>query len=483
VPLDLNVLLVNPPRFHELPVIREERCEITDRDSLIPPYSLLQIAAILRENGHKVSLIDANVSNLKWQDLLEKMSAQKFDLLIFRFTPTTFEWDLKTATLSKSISPKSVTAGICWTLSTVPKVVLESSKDLDVYILHESDKVVPSLAMALSERKNLSTVLGIAYRDGNVIQVNERTTPNLNMDSLPIPAYDLLPSLTHYFVNTPQGSAFTILYSSKGCPFSCIYCTERKTQLKKRSAESILKELRYLRKKYDVRVVSFFDETFTFDRNRAITIAESIHKENLGISWYCNTRVNLVDPELLKILYAGGCRGMSFGIESGSQIILDNAEKGTTVKQAENAIRWAKAAGIKVLCSFIIGLPGENWDTVNQTIAFIKRTLPTGAQINVAVPYPGTRLFEIAKKNNWIVKGMGWDKMYQHESIMRTAELEPSELNEARRLVYRSLYFNPQWWLQNALFIAGHPSDLRLATRYVNRILRNYVLHKMIHAH
>jgi radical SAM superfamily enzyme YgiQ (UPF0313 family) len=232
-----------------------------------------------------------------------------------------------------------------------------------------------------------------------------------------------------------------------------------------------------------VKTVSFFDETFTIDRERAIAIAEGIKRENLKILWYCNTRVNLVDKSLLETMYSGGCRGMSFGIESGSQTILDNAQKGVTVKQAEEAIKLAKKVGIKVYCSFIFGLPGENWSTVNETIKFVRRTLPTGAQFNVAVPYPGTELYQIALKKGWIKSELDWSTMYQHASAMRTDELTSEELNKARKMGYRALYFNSTWWLQNMWHVFKEPDDFQLALRYSVKIINNYVFHKMVHAH
>lgn len=479
----MKILLVNPPRFHGIPVIREERCEITERYSVLPPYSLLQIASILRNEEHEVQLIDANGWNLGWKELISRIRSAEYDMLIFRFTPTTFDWDTKIASISKRINPKALTAGICWTLQTVPKEVLRDCADLDVYIMHEYETVAPTLVSAISNGEDLSTVPGIAYRIYNEIRVNSPAKSLPDWDSLPLPAYDLLPSLKNYYINTPHGSPFTIMYTSKGCPYSCIYCTVRNTKLKLRSAESIINELRYLKRRFNVRTVSFFDETFTINRDRVMIIAEAIKKEKLSIIWYCNTRVDLVDRDLLKAMYDGGCRGISFGIESGNQKILNNAKKGITVEQAENAIRWAKEVGIKVYCSFMFGLPGENWKTVKETINFVKRTLPTGAQFNVAVPYPGTELYKIAVEKKWIKEGANWREMYQHEAIMRTDELSYEDLNKARKMAYRALYFNPKWWLQNVGHTLRHPEDLPLATKYVIKIIKNYIFHKMTHAH
>ncbi len=213
-----------------------------------------------------------------------------------------------------------------------------------------------------------------------------------------------------------------------------------------------------------------------------IEIAEGIKNENLDIKWYCNTRANLVDEKLLHIMKEGGCRGISFGVESGSQKILDNVNKGATVEEARNAIQLAKKEGIKVYCSFIFGLPGEDWDTVDQTIDFVKNTLPTGAQFNVAVPYPGTALYDIARDNGW-VEDLDWRNLYQDEAVMRTNALTTEDLTKTRNMAYRILYFNPRWILQNIWFVIRNIEDFPLATRYWIKIMNNYLVHRMKHAH
>lgn len=478
----MKVLLINPPRYNGIPVIREERCEITERYSVLPPYSLLQIASLLRNDKHSVYLVDANGEDLTFDELKKRIENVHYEALIFRFTPTTFDWDMKTAKISKNINKNAKTIGICWTLGTVAKEVLKEAKYLDIYVMHEYEVVVPALINILSNGGAISKINGIAHKNDK-ININNHSNSISDYDSIPIPAYDLLSSFKHYFINNPHGSPFTIMYTSKGCPFSCIYCTVAKTKLKQRSAESILKELRYLKKNHDIKTVSFFDETFTFNKKRVIEIAEGIKNENLNIRWYCNTRVDLVDETLLKVMKSAGCRGISYGIESGSQKILDNAKKRISIKQAENAIKWTKEAGIKVYCSFMFGLPGETWGTVGETIKFVKKTLPTSAQFNVAVPYPGTKLYDIALKKGWIKEGADWRDLYQHESVMRTDELSHEDLNMARKLAYRSLYFNPKWIFQNFAHVIKNPEDVFLATRYGLKITKNYFINKMEHAH
>lgn len=476
----MRVLLVNPPRFEGIPTIREERCEITDTHSVVPPYSLLQIASLLREDTQKVHLIDANGENLSYSELMERMREINYDILIFRFTPTTFDWDMKTVEISKQLNSNVKTVGICFTLNTLPTDVLNANRCLDIYVRHEYESVVTELVKSFED---LSKVNGIAYRSNDKIIINNDAEPIENYDILPLPAYDLLGSLDRYYINTPSGSPFTIMYTSKGCPYSCSYCTVSKTKLKVRSPENILSELIYLKKNFNIKTVSFFDETFTIDRNRVIGICEGIKNEKLDIVWYCNTRVDLLDKELLNTMYQSGCRGISYGIESGSQVILDNINKGIKIKEAMNAIKWAKNSGIKVYCSFIIGLPGENWDTVKETINFVKKTLPTSAQFNVAVPYPGTELFDYAIKKGFIKENPDWRNLYQHKSLMRTEDMTTDEITKARKMAYKSLYFNPRWWVQNLMYVVRHPRDFNMSLKYVLKIAGNYFIRNMEHSH
>ena len=479
----MEVLLVNPPRFHGIPVIREERCEITERYSVLPPYSLLQIASLLRQQGHHVSLVDANGENIEYGELSSRLEGLTYQALIFRFTPTTFDWDQETARLSKSLHHKAKTIGICWTLRTLPQEVLSEAPELDIYLRHEYEVVAVPLIDALArEDGNLVEIPGIAYRDDGEIWVNSDAEPVAEYDYLPIPAYDLLPGFDNYFINTPAGKPFSIIYTSKGCPYGCIFCTVARTKWKKRDATGILEELNYLKQNYNIKTVSFFDETFTIDRQRVLEIAQGIREAGLDIRWYCNTRVELVDEELLQVMYKSGCRGISYGVESGNQRMLDDAQKGSTVEQAEKAIEWAKKAGIKVYCSFIFGLPGETKETVKETLGFVKRTLPTSAQFNVAVPYPGTQLYEMVYGEN-VKFSPEWRRLYQDQSMIGTEALSPEDLNRTRLLAYRSLYFNPRWWGQNIWHVIRYPNDLELAAKYVFKIVDNYLFHRMEHGH
>jgi len=476
----MKVMLVNPPRYKGLPVIREERCEITERYSLLEPYSLLQLAAILRAVGHSVALVDANGFDLDYAEVENKLVEFNPDVLIFRFTPTTFDHDTAICSLSKRKNAKLKIIGLCWTLNRVPLDVMKYVPDLDFFVTGDYEAVVPAIMKKLHDPEGVG---GLVWRGAGGVRQNPPAKELIaNLDELPMPAYDLLESLNPYFINTPVGEVFTIMYTSRGCPYRCIYCTVAGTPWKPRSAGSVVAELKYLKNKYEVTLVSFFDETFTIDRQRVLDICSAIASEKLDIKWYCNTRANLLDEELIIAMKRAGCRGISIGVESGSQKILDGASKRITVEEAKNTIKIAKKHGIKVLCSFIFGLPGESWETVGETIRFVKETLPTGVQFNVAVPYPGTKLYDWALSKG-LLKETDWRQLYQHESLIGTEDMRPHELSRARKKAYSTLYTYPPWYLANVAHVMRNPGDFRLAVRYSIKIINNFVFHRMEHSH
>jgi len=478
----MKVALVNPPRVDGIPVIREDRCEITDRSSLVPPYSLIQIAAQLK-SAHDVVVLDANGLNMSHAQLKEQLGAFCPDVLIFRFTPTTFDSDMEVAHIAKQVNPDTLTVGMCWTLKEFAERVLRERAELDVYITGDYEVVARNIVNALEDREELEDVKGIAFFEEGQLVATPAPYAQFDYDELPIPAYDCLPPLSTYYINTRHGSPFTIMYTSKGCPYSCIYCTVRRTTWRARSAQNILEEIFYLKEHHNIRTVSFFDETFTFDRERVVELCEGMCEQQINIRWYCNTRVNHVDEELLGLMRSAGCRGMSFGAESGSDEILKRAKKGATVAQTARAVREAKAAGIKTYLSFMFGLPGESWDTVQETVDFVKKVLPNSAQFNITVPYPGTELYEEGVKKGYIPEELDWRQLFQHSSILRTEHMSPAELEQARRLAYHSLYFNPRWILSNVLFLLREPTEIPLGVRYYLKSLKNFFVHNMEHAH
>ncbi|HLD10688.1 MAG TPA: radical SAM protein [Candidatus Nanoarchaeia archaeon] len=463
----MKVLLVNPPRFNGIPVIREERCEIVERNSILPPYSLLQIGKILMELKHDVTLIDANGENLRFKEL--KLAG--YDALIFRFTPTTFDYDMGVCKLFKKVNKNGKCIGICFTLRNVWKKVMIQAPDMDFFITGDFEVVLRNLFKDINKFKDIQ---GLAYRFKGKLYNKSYIRNGFDYDSLSIPAYTLLKSFDYYSINTNIGERFSIIYSSKGCPYNCNYCNVASTPLKMKSVSLVVEEVKLL-KNYGVRLVSFFDETFTVNRERVLNICAGLR--GVGIRWYCNTRVNLVDLELLKIMKKSGCSGISFGVESGSQKILDLSNKNVKIEEIIKAVKLCRIVGIKTYCAFMFGLPGEDWNTVKETFKFIRKLRPNGAQFNIAVPYPGTSLYE--KFGN----GLSWRDLFQDKALVSMCDLSIEELNKIRKKAYTNLYFNPFWLIGNFLFVLRNPYDFKLGIRYFFKIMKNYFFYGMEKAH
>ena len=470
-----DVLMINPPRFKGIPVIREERCEIIEGSSILTPYSLLQAAALIEKKVKNLKLIDANALNLEFKELEKIMKNINYNILIFKFTPTSFDEDVKVAKISKKVKPEAITIGICYSLSHIAKDVMKEVKELDIYIRHEYEVVTPDV---IDNIDSLSRVNGIAYRNKNKIIVNKDATPISDYDSLPIAAFHLLPSLDPYYISVNHGKPFTIIYTSKGCPYTCMFCNVSQSKLKLKSVDRIMKEIAYLKKNYNIKTISFFDETFTLDKKRVKEFCKRIKKYK--IKWYCNTRVNLVNLPLLKMMRKAGCRAISYGVESGSQKVLDTISKRTTVEESANAIKWTYQVGIKMHCSFIFGLPGETEETIRETMQFIRKTLPMSVEFNIATPYPGTRLHKYCIEKGYIKKNLNWHKLYQDLAQFRFRELSNEYLESVRRKGYILIYTNPRWFLKNFIYTIKNPDDFILAFRYFiktnKEILSNFTV-------
>ncbi|MCJ7631373.1 B12-binding domain-containing radical SAM protein, partial [Candidatus Bathyarchaeota archaeon] len=219
--------------------------------------------------------------------------------------------------------------------------------------------------------------------------------PIEDLDTIPFPARNLIPIRQYH--RRVGGQISTGIITARGCPFNCAFCSkvwDKKVRF--RTAENVLGEVKECIDKYDIRAFSVRDDTFTLNRKRLFKILRGFKK--LNVAWRCLTRTDQVDEDVLKRMKEAGCTQIVYGIESGNQQILNNLRKGTTVEQNAKAIRLTKEARIHVKAAVIVGSPGETWQTVNLTVAFIENNLPDEAIVCVFTPYPGSPLWSDPEK-------------------------------------------------------------------------------------
>jgi radical SAM superfamily enzyme YgiQ (UPF0313 family) len=203
----------------------------------------------------------------------------------------------------------------------------------------------------------------------------------------------------------------------------------------------VLKEIEYDCKRFGIEDFFFWAETFVVDKEYVRDLCSAIIEREINISWTSNSRVDTVDGPLLKLMAKAGCWMISYGIESGSQKVLDEADKGTRVEQAYEAVRYAREAGIKTVGHFILGLPGETEASLVHTINYAKRLKLDLAQFYCAVPFPGSRLYGHALREGWI-NHADFGNFKQDYALMKLSTVSPQVVNQYRALAYRKFYFN-----------------------------------------
>lgn len=445
----MRVLLVNPPAYRDIRYIREGRCEqrLSSFQYVMVPISLPSIAALLREKDMEVKIIDCIAENINSEKLIEDVLRYNPQLIIINYSTATYYGDREITRLLKEASLAHLSA-IGTHVTALPEETLKDTL-LDSVIRGEPEMTTFFLAESINNKKSLEKVEGISYRLNNKIVQNQDRKFIENLDSLPFPARDLIKNekYTMPFSNRP----YTLLISSRGCPYQCIYCTARQyygTKLRVRSAPNIVDELVEILEKYNIKDVTMWSDTFTLSENFVASICNEILQRGIEINWMCNSRVDKVNLELLKLMKKAGCSVLSFGVESGVQKILDNAKKGAHLKQAIDAFQWTKESKIETIAHIMFGLPGETEETIKETIKFVRKLKPDYIQFYGAIPFPGTEFYKMTIENKWLVS-KNWDMFEINQSIINTPDLSADRLRKMRRKAFFLFYFNPLYILKN----------------------------------
>lgn len=420
----IKILLLNAGRKG---FVKEGRCQYNTKGihSPFPPLTLALIASLLRKN-HEVKILDCVGERKTLKSILLEVEKFKPEYVIMNTTTPTIEDDLLLLKKIKSLHKcKTVIFGIHATYFARDLIKLPW---VDIVIKGEPESTAYELI-----KSKLKNVKGILFKEKGKIMENPPRN-FLNLNKLPYPAWDLikLKNYTLPFSTKP----FLIVSTGRGCPYHCSFCTAPyyygKT-VRKRSVKKIIGEIKWILKNFGVKNFFFFEETFTIDKKFVLKLCDELIKRKLNIRWICNSRVDLIDDQLVKKMKQAGCWLISFGIESGNRNILAQAKKGITLRQVREAINTTKNAGILTNGIFLLGLPGENIKTIRETIEFAKKCGIDFAEFVIATPFPGSQLYEEYKD----VLPKTWRK-YEYFS-----QVIPSELNlkKWQLIAYLKFYF------------------------------------------
>ena len=380
-----------------------------DRDFMppsMPPMGLAYIASTLDKAGHQVSVLDLNADRDNGvAPLKDILLRESFGMIGISSIITQFKRVKELGKLIKSLPQNTPLVMGGPGPTSIPELYIKNCS-ADVVCIGEGEETITELVSLLRENKPLALCKGIAYSDqnGNIIQTDKRA-PIVDIDGIALPLWKKFKFMELYTENflfrNGKNRGMSIL-SARGCPGHCNYCMcNFGRSLRLRSTESIFLELRHLVEDYAIKQLHFIDYTFVSSKKRVAEICHNFNEKFNGISWSANVRPDLVTPENLKQMGQAGCVSLAYGIESASQKILECIKKGISVKQAADAIRCTRDAGISLTCYFIIGMPAETPETVWETVDFCKENL-VGGEFFFATPFPGTELYRYARENKII---------------------------------------------------------------------------------
>ncbi|MDD5449062.1 MAG: radical SAM protein [Candidatus Omnitrophica bacterium] len=411
-------------------------------NSYKPSYGLASIAGVLRKGGHNCLIyngefgmptvssydekiiIDADLyrSNLKDDSLIWKKTWKNISQIINNFAPAIIGITIPTAKYSiaikianqikKEFSNMTIVAG--GPHPTIESAGIIEEASIDAAVRGEGELAFLELAEAIENGASIDNVKGIVTKSNSGTSCGPDRPHITDIDNIPFPAWDLV----YNFDKHPPDS-FGAVFSSRGCPYKCIFCASFKLWTRKvryMSPERVVAELQYTSQRYKTKYFRFNDDTFILDEHRVIEICEGIKKANLKIKWECDIRADTCSYEILKIIKSAGCVKVNIGIESGSADILKRIKKNITLEDIDRAFIAIRKAGLIALAYFMVGFPFETIEQVNDTIKLMWKLRPDYSCWSIATPYPGTELYEMASQGGFLNSKPDWGGLFHHSS-------------------------------------------------------------------
>lgn len=403
------------------------------------PLGLAYIAQAIVSAGHKLEIVDYSVGEI-FND-----SHYRYDAVCIGGLISSYKFIKKLAAKIKKRNPniKIIVGNLVAT--SIPEIILKKTK-VDIVVLGEGEITIVALLSALENNKQIKNIAGLAYRTSkNEIKFTQPRKEIKNLDTILFPARYLF-NTRYYFSQSSSilegiknSSNFRVaqIHTSRGCPYACIFCCSHTfgKNIRFRSPENIFTEIKYLHEKYSINFIEFTDDLFVFDKKRLKKLCQLIINSGLKIKWGATGRVNTIDEASLNLMKKAGCEVLYYGIESGSQKILDSYKKGVTTDLAKKAILETKKAGIIPRCSFIIGGIGENKKTINESINFIKNNDLYPREFYFLTAYPATPLYIYAQQKNLIQTNLERQEKYiekisemKNRLLVNFSELSDQEL-------------------------------------------------------
>ncbi|MFH2021576.1 MAG: radical SAM protein [archaeon] len=459
-----SVLLINPPFG-----LQERYGKILARFGAISePLGIAYIASMLELHHISVTIIDAQVETLSTQNIVDQIDKNVYLIGITVLTPMFSAVEELCNQIKKRYPKIPIVLGGPHA-SALNEQVLEEIPAADIICFGEGE--LTFLELAKQDYQNLRDVKGICYRKNGQISINHARKLIKDIDDIPPPARHLLP-MNRYKLTTSRVMHDTYcptLIVARGCRFACTYCSKTfGNTLRKHSIKRIMSEIGVLIHKYRAKQINIEADNLTVDKKFVFELCSSLIKKGYHkkLRWTCESRVDTVDEPMLRFMKKAGCWQISYGVESGSQRLLDLVHKDTQKSQIEKTFQLTKKAGISIRGFFMLGLPTETVSESRETIEFAKKLDPHWAQFTLTIPYPGTKMFTQLKHKGYL--SLDWDSYNTWNGWIENAKLPyvtsgrtEEELKKLQRTAMREFYFRPKTILRHLLSIKSIHDLLR----------------------
>ncbi|MCP4667838.1 MAG: radical SAM protein [Deltaproteobacteria bacterium] len=394
-----------------------------------PPLGLAFLAGALERAGVEVRILDLVVH--PYSKKVIEATLEAFSPHFAGATAVTMTCDHALCVLAHV---KDISTDI-WTVMGGPHVTfcaeetMSAHPELDFVVLGEGEKAIVELVREGEKGGDWRRIRGLVYRNGDMITSTGKREPLIEADALPSPSRHLLPLGRYRALHMPIS-----MTTSRGCPFSCIFCVGRKMvgqRVRYRNPVEVVDELAYLAGLH-FHQVNIADDLFTADKKHCLAVCEEIVKRKLSVTWTSFSRVDTVSREVLSAMKEAGCASVSFGAESGNAGILKRVKKGITLDQVTEVITLCGEVGITPQVSFILGLPGETTQTLEETMAFGKRLKDMGALhgFHLLAPFPGTEVRDQNDEYGIKILSNDWKEYHANRAIVETASVSSKMLDE-----------------------------------------------------
>lgn len=451
---NVGCVLVAPPTM-AVNISKEEGIkQAVEQASSYPPIGLAYIAAVLKQNGIDVNIIDAKSLRLSYNEVSEIIAKESPDLV----GVSVFTTQLRSAlTLCQEVKKASPATKIVLGGPHINPLHEEVIKEefVDFCVRGEGESTMLELVDAISNGVDLKTVRGITLKEGDEIVVTPDRPFIKDLDSLPFPARELLPNhLYKGAIGLKEGS-FTLVTATRGCPFRCHFCSSPQfwSIHRRRSVANVLDELEHVCLTYKVDLVRFTDEAIVANKKWITEFCQGMGERGLNkeIAWCCDGRVDVMSEDVLEKMREANCQLIFYGIEFGNQRILDLSGKGTTLAQIHQAIDITRKAGISPVGNFMLGYPTETGETIEDTIALARSLDIDHPSFSIVTPFPGTQLYDYCKHNGLLRTGNWEEYNYIHpeRGVIKLSDVTDEELMNLYEKARSEFYYRQigKMWL------------------------------------